>query len=76
LAFTEQELRDAHLILQQVVALHDEKYLPLLNILDGELHRRESAAAWRDLVGKGQKLRKACASRRKRRPVYASAMAG
>jgi len=45
MAFTDEELKRARNILAQVVLTHDRKYLPLFEVLDTEVRRREESAA-------------------------------
>lgn len=44
MSVTDDELRRAHAIVVDVIARHSHKYMPLFEVLDDELRRREALA--------------------------------
>lgn len=63
MAVTDEELLNAHMILELIAFTYDQKYYPLYDMVDAEVRRREEVAARAPSPERRKELMRRCAQR-------------
>ena len=64
MAVTDEELRNAHMILELIAFTYDQKYYPLYDMVDAEVRRRKEVAARAPSPERRKELMRRCAQGR------------